>query len=131
MRYDSTGRNLEQEYIGTLAHELGHYLGLPDMYDTGLGYGSWSEYSTGYLSLMDSGSYGEDLDGNYIPYSLDIWSRVRLGWIAPVTLNPGDEPVPVTPSLDKNAADTLASSIRESQKMAEKQIERLIKQYRD
>ena len=104
-RYDSTGGNLAQEYIGALAHELGHYLGLPDLYDTGMRYGTWSSYKTDYLSLMDYGCYGKDPDGNYIPYSLDIWSRVTLGWVSPVTLNPGDEPVSVAPSLDKNAAD--------------------------
>ena len=108
MRYDSTGSNLEQEYIGTLAHELGHYLGLPDMYDTASGYGDWSRYKTDYLSLMDAGAYGEDLEGNFIPFSLDIWSRTMLGWVEPVTLNPGDDPVSVAPSLDKNAADPVA-----------------------
>ena len=33
--------------------------------------------------------------------------------------------------LKSGSADTLASSIRKSQKAAEKQIEKLIKQYRD
>ena len=87
-KYDSTGNNLLQEYYGTLAHELGHYLGLPDLYDTSSGGGAWAGYDVSYLSLMNLGGYGKDLNGQYRPYSLDIWSRVTLGWVEPVTVTP-------------------------------------------
>lgn len=74
-----------QASIGVLAHELGHFIGLPDMYDTNYGSGSaWSKYEVMYLSLMDYGAYGTDpVTGNETPYSLDTWSRYRLGWVTP------------------------------------------------
>ena len=76
-----------QASIGILAHELGHYLGLPDLYDTNYrSYLEWGKYGVGYLSLMDTGGYGIDPEtGAEVPYSLDIWSRVILGWTEPVS----------------------------------------------
>ena len=106
-RYNSSGNNIKQETIGTLAHELGHYLGLPDLYDTGSSGGAWSKYECLYLSLMDSGCYGEDLSGNSLPFSLDIWSRVRLGWVEPVTLEPDTDPVSIAGSFDRYADDPI------------------------
>ena len=41
------------------------------------------------LSLMDYGCYGKDADGNDAPYSLDIWSKVLLGWTEPETAEAG------------------------------------------
>ena len=87
-RYDSSGSNLAQESFGTLAHELGHYLGLPDLYGAGWN-GPWQAYDSLYLSLMNMGNYGTDPDGNPVPYSLDAWSRVTLGWADPEELLPG------------------------------------------
>ncbi len=89
---DNNGEYL-QEYIGTLAHELGHYLGLPDLYSTVNSMGSWRRYDCSYLSLMNYGSYGRDVDGSPIPYSLDIWSRVLLGWVEPVQVGSDDPDV--------------------------------------
>ncbi|MCR5041248.1 MAG: immune inhibitor A [Clostridia bacterium] len=73
-----------QEPISVLAHELGHYLGLPDLYDVYSTAGApWSDYSCAYLSLMDSGMWGVDEEGYNRPYSLDAWSRAVLGWYEP------------------------------------------------
>ena len=74
-----------QESIGTLAHELGHYIGLPDLYDTDYNTAlEWGNYAVSYLSLMDSGIYGIDpVTGSITPYSLDAWSRAVLGWVEP------------------------------------------------
>ncbi len=76
-----------QEPISTLAHELGHYLGLPDLYDTLYSYsGEWIKYDVSDLSLMSGGLYGVDPDtGARTPYSLDAWSRAVLGWAEPET----------------------------------------------
>lgn len=85
---DAGNGTMVQEDIGTLTHELAHYLGLPDLYDiTYDAFGVWSDYSTSYLSLMDLGVYGIDLAGNNVPFSLDMWSRVTLGWVEPATLD--------------------------------------------
>jgi M6 family metalloprotease-like protein len=76
-----------QEPISVLAHELGHYLGLPDLYDTSYGNWTWSSYDVSSLSVMCSGSWGYDPSGETasVPYSFDPWSRVALGWVTPVT----------------------------------------------
>ena len=73
--------------MGIFAHELAHHLGIQDFY-----YGEetpdigWEAYQPDYLSLMSSGNYGETLQGDPRPFSLDIWSRIRLGWIKPVLM---------------------------------------------
>ncbi|MBQ7598960.1 MAG: M6 family metalloprotease domain-containing protein [Clostridia bacterium] len=72
-----------QAPISVLAHELGHYLGLPDLYNTGKSLGEWKKYDVNYLSVMASGSWGVDNDDNYCPYSMDVWSRTVLGWCEP------------------------------------------------
>lgn len=59
--------------MGVLVHELGHYLGLPDLYDNsfkGKGLGSWD---------FMSNSWGWDGSGRF-PGNLSAWSKLRLGW---------------------------------------------------
>lgn len=67
-----------QETIGVFAHEYGHALGLPDLYDTdgsSVGIGDWS--------IMASGSY------NYVrifgdrPAHLDAGCKYYLKWVTP------------------------------------------------
>ncbi|MBR3052846.1 MAG: cell wall-binding repeat-containing protein [Firmicutes bacterium] len=81
----------EQEPISVLAHELGHYLGLPDLYDTDYDTSAtWGWYDVGYLSVMCSGSWGWDKEnGQYIPAAFDAWSRSVLGWVKPETVSEG------------------------------------------
>ena len=74
----------QQEPISLLAHELGHYLGLPDLYPTAGG-GPWSAYEVLFLSLMASGAWCEDENGSYQPCAMDAWCRCTLGWHTPVT----------------------------------------------
>ena len=72
--------------LGVSVHELGHVLGLHDLYsylDGGHGIGDYS--------LMASGSWGTDkavteTPGN-TPVHLDAWSKVRLGFVKPTTIN--------------------------------------------
>ncbi|MFD5425895.1 immune inhibitor A domain-containing protein [Streptomyces sp. NPDC127084] len=64
--------------LGVFAHEYGHDLGLPDLYDTNGG-----ENSTGFWSLMSSGSWlgtGKDSIGD-MPGDMDAWSKLQLGWL--------------------------------------------------
>jgi M6 family metalloprotease-like protein len=74
-----------QAPISVMAHELGHYLGLPDLYDTDYTTSlEWSKYQIGSLSLMNVDCW-ETEDGVYLPTPLDAWSRVVLGWVTPET----------------------------------------------
>jgi M6 family metalloprotease-like protein len=76
----------QQEPISVLAHELGHYLGLPDLYDTSYSTSAaWHLYEVRDCSVMADGCWGIDPEGGYIPYSMDVWSRYALGWIEPQT----------------------------------------------
>jgi immune inhibitor A len=67
----------EDGRVGTFAHELGHLLGLPDLYDVTL-----HSYGLGMWSLMSYGSWGGG-DGSR-PVGLDAWSKARLGFLTPV-----------------------------------------------
>ena len=66
--------------LGVFAHEYGHDLGLPDLYDTS---GSGVDNSVGFWSLMSSGSWlgtGKNEIGD-TPNDLDVWSKLQLGWL--------------------------------------------------
>lgn len=61
---------------GTIAHEMGHALGLPDLYDTDSGDGTDSE-GVGHWDLMGSGGY-RTLQS---PAHMGAWSKEFLGWV--------------------------------------------------
>ncbi|HEX3014920.1 MAG TPA: immune inhibitor A domain-containing protein [Desulfobacteria bacterium] len=70
----------EDGAVGVFAHEYGHQLGLPDLYDTTY----LGESSTGFYSLMSSGSWlGKPLGTQ--PANLDIWSKMVMGWTPDLT----------------------------------------------
>lgn len=80
-----------QNPLSTIVHELGHVLGLPDLYDSGdEGY---SDYSVDDLSLMGTGNWArvtdDDGETEYVPTALDAWSRYRLGWVTPTVVTEG------------------------------------------
>lgn len=63
--------------VGVFAHEFGHDLGLPDLYDyTG-------ENGTGFWTLMSSGSWlsdgSEDIGSR--PSHMGAWEKFQLGWL--------------------------------------------------
>jgi immune inhibitor A len=69
--------------VGVFAHEFGHDLDLPDLYDTSGNTGG-AENSTGFWTLMSSGSYGntgiaeEGIGSKPIPMS--AYEKIFLGW---------------------------------------------------
>lgn len=59
-------------HIGVLAHETGHALGLPDLYDydgSSQGIGAWG--------LMGTGSH----NARHSPSHLSAWEKEQLGWV--------------------------------------------------
>ncbi len=60
---------------GTIAHEMGHALGLPDLYDTNTNDGTDSE-GIGEWGLMGSGNHNEQNS----PAHMSAWSKDFLGW---------------------------------------------------
>lgn len=85
----------KQEYPGVVYHELGHYLGLQDLYDSKYietdrpQDALWKGYNIYLLSIMGNGNYATDRAGNYKATGFDAFSRAKLGWIEPqdVTYN--------------------------------------------
>jgi immune inhibitor A len=78
--------------VGVFAHEFGHDLGLPDLYDTS-GNSGGAENSTAFWSLMSSGSYGnsgrpEDGIGTK-PVHMGAWEKLQLGWLNYEVVQPG------------------------------------------
>ena len=63
--------------IGVFCHELGHMLGLPDLYDR---YGGTN--GIGHWGLMGAGVWNTPER----PAHFDAWCRVELGWVSPVDI---------------------------------------------
>lgn len=63
--------------VGVFAHEFGHDLDLPDLYD------SAGDNSTGFWTIMSSGSYGNDgtVDIGSKPTHMGAWEKFQLGWL--------------------------------------------------
>ena len=70
-----------QEPIGTIAHEFGHALNLPDLYDT-----DYSSEGSGNWSLMAGGAWGADGGSPWYPAHMVAWSKIELGWLIPELL---------------------------------------------
>ncbi len=76
--------------IGTLVHEFGHVLGLPDYYDT--------QYKTNYneavtpneWNVMDYGPYNND---GYTPPNFSPHDKYFMGWSTPTVLNAAENVV--------------------------------------
>ncbi len=84
--------NPENGGVGVFAHEYGHDLGLPDLYDyTG-------ENSTGFWTLMSSGSWLSAEGSGDIgskPSHLGAWEKLQLGWLNYIQVDaPVEEPIP-------------------------------------
>jgi len=80
--------------VGVFAHEFGHDLDLPDLYDTSGNTGG-AENSTGFWTLMSSGSYGntgiadEGIGSKPIP--LSAYEKIFLGWSNYALVNYGQK----------------------------------------
>src|SRR3954454_13769182 len=65
--------------VGVFAHEFGHDLGLPDLYDRV----SANDNGTGFWTLMSSGSWASDSKTSIgdEPVHMGAWEKLALGWI--------------------------------------------------
>jgi len=75
-------------HVGVLAHETGHALGLPDLYDydgPSQGIGAWG--------LMGTGSHA----AQYSPAHLGAWEKEQLGWVKVAWLNASDTAFAIPP----------------------------------
>ncbi|HSV41730.1 MAG TPA: immune inhibitor A domain-containing protein [Nocardioidaceae bacterium] len=79
--------------LGVFAHEFGHDLNLPDLYDTSGNTGGASN-STGFWTLMSFGSYassGRAEDGiGSRPTHMGNWEKLQLGWLDYTVIEPGE-----------------------------------------
>ena len=69
--------------LGVFAHEFGHDLGLPDLYDTSGNTGG-AENNTAFWTLMSSGANIGDGSPDGIgdaPTDMGAWERLQLGWL--------------------------------------------------
>ena len=80
----------ENSGVGVFAHEYGHDLGLPDLYDTS----GEGDSDIAFWSLMASGSHSGPIFQT-MPTHMDIWSKWVMGWADPKVVNPGDRAQPV------------------------------------
>lgn len=65
----------EDGRLGVFSHEFGHFLGLPDLYDT-----SYRSFGIGDWCLMAGGSWNGD---GKQPARMSAWCLATLGWIKP------------------------------------------------
>ena len=72
-----------QDGIGVTVHELGHGLGLPDMYD--VYYSSYNLFGMDIWDVMDSGCY--TMLGRW-PCNMTAYERDFMGWYPLETLDP-------------------------------------------
>ena len=80
---------VETQKATTIAHEMGHVLGLPDLYDRSQGLlPEERRWVVGCWSLMAAGAWGcgvDNREGWFRPTHMGAWERSRLGWITEIT----------------------------------------------
>jgi M6 family metalloprotease-like protein len=73
--------------VGVFCHEFGHWLGLPDFYDTDLGGSGGQYYGTDGWDLMNSGTWNATYRAGDTPAHHNPYSKNKLGWNTTTILN--------------------------------------------
>ncbi len=87
----------EDGRVGVFAHEFGHVLGLPDLYDS-----TYFSRGVGDWCLMGSGSWGDNPKGSN-PCRLSCWCLAKLNWIKPKNVRKAED-LTLPPLADDPAA---------------------------
>lgn len=96
--------------IGTICHEMGHVLGLPDFYDTDYAGTGGQAITLDAWDLMSSGNYNNQ---SKTPPYLSSLEREMLGWLDPIVLDSNNIPCTLPPLADSNKAYKINLSANE------------------
>ena len=107
----------EKDPMGVFAHECGHLLGLPDLYDLTQRIDPANNF-VGYWEIMalgewnpNNGIIGSPAPGTY-PSHHSIWSKIQLGFVSNiVTVNPGESKNVTIQNLELPTSGTQAVKI--------------------
>ncbi|MGH3080901.1 MAG: immune inhibitor A domain-containing protein [Gaiellaceae bacterium] len=97
----------EDGHVGVFAHEYGHDLGLPDLYDTSGG----GDSDVDFWDLMASGSHTGWLN-QLTPTHMGAWDKFVLGWDDPLILNVGKDDRDVQIGQNSNTPVGTKDSVR-------------------
>lgn len=84
--------------IGVIAHEFGHALNLPDLYDT-----DYTSSGLGYWSLMAGGAWGGNGYSPQYPTHMNAWCKTELGWMTPTVVS-ADQNGNILPPSETNSS---------------------------
>ena len=96
--------------IGTICHEMGHVLGLPDFYDTDYEGSGGQAIHLSSWDLMAGGNYN---NSSKTPPYLSALERQMLGWLTPITLTASTSNCTLPAISDSNKAYKVVLSTNE------------------
>ncbi len=67
--------------IAVMCHELGHLVGLPDLYES-----RRDQWGVGYWGLMGYGAWGAGGNTPWSPSHMEAWSKVAAGFVTPTVV---------------------------------------------
>ncbi|MBM3332553.1 M6 family metalloprotease domain-containing protein [candidate division WOR-3 bacterium] len=82
--------------IAVMCHELGHLVGLPDLYT-----GSRNDWGPGYWSLMSYGAWGAGGNTPWSPSHPDAWCLNEAGFVTPTVVTTNLYNVRIPPVIDE------------------------------
>jgi immune inhibitor A len=82
--------------IAVMCHEMGHLVGLPDLYD-----GSRNDWGPGYWSLMSYGAWGAGGNTPWSPSHPDAWCLNEAGFVTPTVVTTNLYNVHIPPVEDE------------------------------
>ena len=95
--------------IGVFCHELGHSIGLPDLYD------GYAAYGIGYWGLMGSGNWNTP----ETPAHPCGWSKEQLGWVSVIDVGWVPAQYKLLPVIQSNEVIRLVTPARRFRRMTQ------------